>query len=72
VDLAAELARLDKELAGIDKDLAAVRTKLANQSFVERAPAEVVQRERERSQELADARTKLESLRRRFADAMNP
>jgi valyl-tRNA synthetase len=71
VDLAAELARLDKELAGIDKDLAAVQAKLANQSFVERAPAEVVQRERERGQELADARTKLESLRRRFADAVS-
>jgi valyl-tRNA synthetase len=69
VDLAAELVRLDKELAGIDKDLAAVHAKLANQAFVERAPAEVVQRERERGQELADARTKLEALRRRFADA---
>ena len=47
-----------------------MQLKLSNQSFVERAPAEVVQRDRVRSQELADARTKLEALRRRFADAV--
>jgi len=70
VDLASELARLDKELARIGKDLAAVQMKLANQSFVERAPAVVVERERERSRELADNRTKLAALRQRFADAM--
>ena len=71
VDLASELARLDKELAGLGKELTAVEMKLANQAFVERAPADVVQRERERSQELADTRSKLEVLRQRFADAMH-
>jgi valyl-tRNA synthetase len=70
VDLASELARLDKELARLDKEHVAVQMKLANQSFMERAPAGVVQRERERNQELADARTKLEAQRRRFTDAM--
>ena len=70
VDLAAELARLDKELAKLGKDLVAVQMKLANQSFVERASADVVERERARGQELADARIKLEALRQRFASAM--
>jgi valyl-tRNA synthetase len=70
VDLASELARLDKELAGLAADLAVVQKKLANRSFVERAPAEVVNRERERSRELDGAREKLVTLRRRFADAM--
>jgi len=70
VDLASELVRLDKELAGLGKEFAAVQVKLANPSFVERAPAEVVQRERERSRELADAMSKLEALRQRFANAM--
>jgi len=70
MDLASELARLDKELARLGKDLVAAQMKLANQSFVERASADVVERERARSQELADARRKLEALRRRFADAM--
>ena len=72
VDPAAELARLDKELAALGKECAAVRMKLANPSFVERAPAAVVERERERERELADAGSKLEALRRRFADAMEP
>jgi valyl-tRNA synthetase len=70
VDLVSELARLDKELARLGKELVAVQMKLANPSFMERAPAEVVERERERSQEFADAKTKLEVLRQRFADAM--
>ncbi|MDR2695604.1 MAG: class I tRNA ligase family protein, partial [Deltaproteobacteria bacterium] len=71
VDLAAELARLDRELAGLGAELVAVRKKLANPAFVARAPAEVVQRERERSQELADAGAKLKTLRQRFAEAMD-
>ncbi|MCL1985705.1 MAG: valine--tRNA ligase [Betaproteobacteria bacterium] len=70
VDLAAELARLDKELVKLGKELFAVQMKLANQSFMERAPATVVGRERERSQSLVDARIKLEALRQRFANAM--
>ncbi len=70
VDLNAELARLDKELAKIDKEAAAVRGKLANGSFVERAPAEVVERERVRAGELDDARAKLQALRRRFEEAL--
>ena len=70
MDFASELVRLDKELARLGKDLVAVQMKLANASFVERAPAEVVERERGRSQELADAKTKLAVLRQRFADAL--
>ena len=48
VDTAAERARLEKEQARLAKDLEAVRGKLANPSFVERAPAEVVEKERGR------------------------
>jgi valyl-tRNA synthetase len=70
VDPAAELSRLGRELAGLDKELAALRMKLANRSFLERAPAEVVERECARNRELADARARLETLRRRFAEAV--
>jgi valyl-tRNA synthetase len=48
VDLAAERQRLAKELAKVDETLAFLRTKLGRPEFVERAPAEVVQRERDR------------------------
>ena len=70
VDLAGELARLDKELAKLEKDVTAVNMKLSNESFVSRAPAEVVARERERAGQLLDAKAKLQALRARFAEAL--
>ena len=70
VDLQGELARLDKELAKLDKDLIGVQTKLHNESFVSRAPAEVVERERARAATLLDNKTKLVALRQRFSEAL--
>lgn len=70
VDFVAELARLDKELGKIEKDLVQVNKKLANESFVDKAPAEVVARERARADALADAKAKLEALQRRFREAI--
>ncbi len=48
IDVARECARLRDELARIDGQLAGVRGKLANENFVTRAPADVVEREREK------------------------
>ena len=70
VDFAGELARLDKELGKLDKELVAINKKLANESFVSRAPADVVARERARASDLGDAKTKLEVLKARFTEAM--
>lgn len=70
VDLADELARLDKELAKLEKDMTDVNRKLHNESFVSRAPAEVVARERQRAATLTDARDKLASRRALFAEAL--
>ena len=70
VDFEAELARLDKELGKIEKDLVQVNKKLANESFVDKAPAEVVAKERARAGELADAKAKLEALQQRFREAI--
>ena len=70
VALADELARLDKELGRLEKDSLAVNKKLRNESFVSRAPAEVVARERERATQLNDAMAKLQALRARFAQAL--
>ena len=47
VDLAAEKARLNKELATVEKDLAFVNGKLSNENFVAKAPAAVVEAQRE-------------------------
>jgi len=60
IDPQAECARLDKEIARLQADLERTGAKLANENFVARAPAEVVEKERLR---LAEIGTSLESLR---------
>ena len=50
VDLVAERARLAKERARLENDIAKATEKLANASFVSRAPASVVAQERSRLQ----------------------
>ena len=47
VDLEAEKVRLNKELAAVEKDLAFVNGKLSNENFVAKAPAAVVEAQRE-------------------------
>jgi valyl-tRNA synthetase len=48
VDLDAERARLDKELKRVEAELAKSRGKLASETFVQNAPAAVVEQERQR------------------------
>jgi valyl-tRNA synthetase len=64
VDLDRESARLGSELAGARQDLARVRGKLDNREFVNKAPAAVVEREREKAAELE---LKCERLAKRLA-----
>ena len=51
VDLDAERARIRKEIGKTDKEIAFVEKKLNNPKFVDKAPAEVVEKERERLKE---------------------
>ncbi|GAA0470654.1 MULTISPECIES: valine--tRNA ligase [Tatumella] len=59
VNKEAELERLAKELAKVDLEIEKIDTKLANEGFVARAPAAVVEKERERLSDLQQARVKI-------------
>jgi len=48
IDVGAEVARLEKEIDKLQKDTQRLAGKLSNAKFVERAPAEVVDKEREK------------------------
>ncbi len=60
IDLDAERARLEKEIGRKEQEVKRLQGKLGNASFVDKAPAEVVGRER---QKLADAEAALATLR---------
>ncbi len=63
VDVAAERVRLDKEIAKIESELRTVERKLENRSFVERAPAAVVEEHRRRLKDFSAQLAKLKQAR---------
>ncbi len=58
-ELQAEKSRIQKELARIDREMASVSAKLSNQQFVERAPQDVVQVQRDKASDLESQRSVL-------------
>ena len=59
IDKEAELARLDKEIQKILNDLPRVEGKLSNPTFIDKAPADVIDKEKAK---LADLRSTLNNL----------
>ena len=63
IDKSAELERLNKEIDKLEKELARITGKLANAGFVDKAPAAVVENEKQKQQELS---SKLNSLKQQI------
>ena len=61
IDLEAERSRLKKEIDRLNGVMSGIQTKLGNERFLEKAPAQVVEKEREK---LADITATVEKLER--------
>ena len=68
IDFAAERERLNKELDSLNRNIEGYTRKLSNASFVERAPAQVVEEERRRQAEAEEKRAKVEEALARIAN----
>ncbi len=64
IDIPQEIARLEKELTNVQKEVVRLEGKLNNQGFVAKAPADVVEKER---QKLEDYRNKQGTIAQRLA-----
>jgi valyl-tRNA synthetase len=60
VNLLEESKRIEKEIGKVVNDLAGVQRKLGDAKFIERAPEEVVEEQRERATQLEEKRVTLE------------
>ena len=68
IDKDAELARLDKEIQRLSGEVQRVGGKLANEGFVAKAPAEVLDKERAKLAEAEQALAKLSEQREKIAN----
>ena len=67
IDVEAERARLDKEIARLQGEITRCQAKLANEGFVARAPAAVVEQERLRISQFQDTVAKVQQQRAKLA-----
>lgn len=66
IDVAAEKVRLDKEIARLEGEIAKAQGKLTNESFVARAPAAVVEQEKQRVAQFGETLAQVRSQRARL------
>ena len=65
IDFDVERQKVQKQIDGAEKQLASVRARLAKADFVEKAPKEVVERERQREKELS---VQIDNLKQHLAE----
>ncbi|MBF0099751.1 MAG: valine--tRNA ligase [Desulfobacterales bacterium] len=59
IDVEKETARLEKELTKLSRELEGLSKKLANQDFLEKAPVDVIQKNKEKCQIMSDKKDKI-------------
>lgn len=59
IDIEQEVARLEKELQNLENEVSRVEKKLANEGFVSKAPAKVIEEERAKMADYSDKRDKV-------------
>lgn len=59
IDIGQEIARLTKELASLNAEVERVEKKLANEGYIAKAPAHVVEQERAKGEDYRDKRDKV-------------
>jgi valyl-tRNA synthetase len=69
IDVPAEIERLNREIARLDGEIAKASANLANESFVARAPAAVVDQEKKRVAEFTATRDRLQDQATRLASS---
>jgi valyl-tRNA synthetase len=62
IDLDVERARIEKEMTRLSSSLESVKKKLSNESFVAKAPADVIERERTKMNDWEKAIEKFKSI----------
>jgi len=67
IDVAAERERLSREVARLEGEIAKANAKLENESFIARAPAQVVAQEKERRENFSVTAEKLREQIARLA-----
>ena len=68
VDVEKEVERIKREISKVSKDVELSQRKLSNPDFVERAPEEVVEKEKERFEELSSKKRKMEEVLEKLSE----